>query len=425
MNTMEKVRQFVARHALWRDGSRVVCAVSGGADSVCLLRMLVEMGVRVEVAHCNFRLRAAESDRDEAFVRRLCEAMGVPLHVRAFDTRAFATERHVSIEMAARQLRYEWFEQLRREQGCECVAVAHHRDDNVETMLLNLVRGTGVRGLAGMRPKNGRVVRPLLCLSRDEVMAFLTEKEQDYVVDSTNLESIYLRNKVRLEVLPLLRELNPSVDENLAVTMENVAEAERMYRYCVDEFVAASIDGADAVSIDRVMSAPSPLSVLHEILSPFGFRRSQLEDMMKCRNSVGCSFYSPTHRVLVDREQWLISATDEPLQPPVLRRTMVKMSEDFRFDPSPKFAYMDAAKVKGEECLRLAQQGDRFRPFGMKGEKLVSDFLTDLKLNRRDKERQYVWVCGGEIAWVVGRRSSETFRVDERTREVLVLEWLQ
>ena len=432
---LEKVRSFVSQHQLFAKGDVVVCGVSGGADSVCLLLLLKELGCRPVAAHCNFHLRAEESDADEAFVRDLCQRLDVPLHVKHFDTNLFAQEQKVSVEMAARQLRYEWFRQLRVELGASCVAVAHHRDDNVETLLLNLVRGTGLKGLCGMQPKNGEVVRPLLCVSRQEVLEYLNDKGQSYRIDSTNLKTDFSRNKLRLKVLPLLREINAGADENIVTAIENLNEVQKMYRYCVDEFVSASIDGAAEVNIEMVLRAPSPLSVLHEILSPFGFNRSQLKELLTVVervgkssganvNVVGKTFLSSTHRVVVNREQIIIETLEQPVVEPKICQTVVERTPDFRFSSDAAFAYFDKTKLQGKLELRLVQEGDRFQPFGMKGTKLVSDFLTDLKLSRIEKARQWVLTCDGVIAWIVGRRSSELFRVDHETKEIIVFQLL-
>lgn len=402
-------------------GDVVVCGLSGGADSVCLLLQLQELGYQVVAAHCNFHLRGAESDGDEVFVRSLCEQRNVSLYVKDFDTKAYAKEHRQSIEMAARELRYAWFAELCQQVGGKCVAVAHHRDDNVETLLLNLVRGTGLKGLCGMQPRNGMIIRPLLCVSRKDIIEYLEDRGQDYRIDSTNLKSDFSRNKLRLEVLPLLRDINAAADENIATAMENLNEAEKMYRYCVEEFVSASIDGAEEVNIDMVMRAPSPLSVLHEVLSPFGFNRTQLQELLNSIRVVGKRFYSPTHCVVVDREQLVIEDFEKPLDRPVFTQRTVVKTDDFSFDPSPNLAYFDKAKLTGDFQVRLAEEGDRFQPLGMKGTKLVSDFLTDLKVNRTEKTRQWVLTCGNEIAWVIGRRISERFRVDEATQEVVIL----
>ena len=221
-----KVEEYIRRYKLLDISQLYLVALSGGSDSVALLLLLREAGYQVHAAHCNFHLRGAESDRDEHFCVDLCKQLGVELHRAHFDTSEYAALHKVSIEMAARELRYRWFDQLCDDIGAAGVCVAHHRDDLVETVLLNIVRGTGLRGLTGIQPRNGRVLRPLLCVSRAEIETYLAERGQAYVTDSTNLEADVLRNKVRLQVLPLLRELNPAVSENIYRMAENVKEAQ-------------------------------------------------------------------------------------------------------------------------------------------------------------------------------------------------------
>lgn len=456
---LRKIASYILRHRLLHTGDRVLAAVSGGADSVALLLSLRQLGYHAEVAHCNFHLRGAESDRDERFVRQLCERLQVACHVRDFDTAAYAATHGMSIEMAARELRYNWFETLRKETGCACIAVAHHREDNAETVLLNLVRGTGLRGLRGIRPRNGHVVRPLLCLSRAEIERYLREQGQDYVTDSTNLQDNIVRNKIRHQVLPLLAEINPAAMDNLLTTADNMAEVEKMYRFCAEEFISASLDSPEALNIDMVLRAPSPLCVLHEVLAPFGFNRAQLEEVVRAiqpATAVGKRFSSPTYDLLVDREQLILQAHEtkasreeaesEPRNGFTADRETAKAAcgqgsgtlaevcaahaisvtetpYPIDFNPNPRFAYFDKAKLGDRPVsVRLAHTGDRFVPFGMTQSKLVSDFLTDQKATRFEKERQEVLLCGEEIAWVVGRRSSNLFRVDSGTKTVLVLE---
>ena len=253
MDFASRVEAFVAENRLLHPQDRVLVALSGGADSVGLLLMLRELGYTVESAHCNFHLRGAESQRDEEFVRRLCQRLDIPLHVREFDTTAYAHSQGMSIEMAARELRYGWFDQLCQERGISNVATAHHADDNVETLLLNLVRGTGLQGLCGIPPRNGRVVRPLLSVWRNDIVRYLEQKGQDYVTDSTNLQTDFTRNKIRLEVLPLLRQLNPAADANLQRCIENLAEVQKVYRASVDALTV------------RPNSTSPPSCVLHRL----------------------------------------------------------------------------------------------------------------------------------------------------------------
>ena len=420
------VAAYIERHRLMGAGERVLVALSGGGDSVALLRVLLRLGYTVEAAHCNFRLRGAESEGDAAFVQGLCGELGVPLHVQAFDTKDHAARCGVSIEMAARELRYGWFRELSGELGIGVVAVAHHRDDNAETLLLNMVRGTGLRGLCGMRPRvegshgGAAIVRPLLGMAKQDILDYLGALGQAFVTDSSNACTDIARNRLRHRVLPELRAINPAADDNIATTMANLVEALKVYDCFLGEMTGASLDGWDAINIGTVLRSPSPLSVLHALLTPFGFRRSQLTQLLDSMEHVGAEFVSATHRVVVDREQLLVSAL--AVAAPSAALTFTYLSAPVAIDPSPTRAYIDADRLGGELSVRRWQRGDRFVPLGMEGSKLVSDFLTNLKLSRLEKERQEVLVCGDEIVWVVGRRLSQHFRVEPATRRVLLVE---
>lgn len=424
MNTEEKVGGYIRRNALLAPGDRVLVGVSGGADSVALLLLLRRLGFDTEAAHCNFRLRGTESDRDERFVRDLAARLGVPLHVRGFDTRAEAARRGVSVEMAARELRYGLFEQLRRATKSAATAVAHHRDDNAETLLLNLLRGAGLRGLRAMRPRNGSVVRPLLCLAREEIADYLAAQGEAFVTDSTNLVADVQRNKIRLEVMPLLRQINPAATEHLCQAADRAGEAWKVY----EQAVRAAIDRCTTCDGDRLrlhtgplLATPSPASVLHELLAPLGFSPAQEAEVLRRTGSVGRIFTSATHTLCVDRKQLIITNNEAELHSGDTRiaRREHPYRADFAFSSSPRVAYFDADKLAAPLTLRPVRAGDRFQPFGMAGTKLVSDFLTDAKVARTDKARQLVLCCGDEIAWLVGRRSSERFRIDASTSTIV------
>lgn len=287
----DKVRRFVAEGNLLGPTDKVLVALSGGADSVCLLLVLKELGYVCVAAHCNFHLRGEESMRDEAFVREFCTRHGVELHVVDFDTKAYAREQHVSIELAARNLRYDYFLSLMQAVGCTRLAVGHHKDDNAETFLLNAVRKAGVRGLCGIRPlavnsQGTTVVRPLLCLCREEVEAYLRERGESWVVDSTNLQDEAARNKIRHNVIPALKAINPAAVDNLCQTMANLTEVMRVYsqemKCCIEQ--CTNYEG-DTLHIDRkrLAACTSPISVLHEILAPMGFNETQIRNLLTAR----------------------------------------------------------------------------------------------------------------------------------------------
>lgn len=229
------IRLYIEKYRLLSEDRPVLVGLSGGADSVALLGVLVRLGYPCIALHCNFHLRGEESDRDEAFACEFAESLEVPFHKIDFDTISYAGEKHLSIEMAARELRYAWFEEMRERQGGQAIAVAHHRDDNVETVLMNLIRGTGIRGMSGIRPRNGFIVRPLLCVSREDILAWLADQGYAYMVDSTNLSDAYTRNFIRLNVLPLLEEINPSARNTIARSAEHLSAAETIYIYVLEQ----------------------------------------------------------------------------------------------------------------------------------------------------------------------------------------------
>ncbi len=420
----QSVAQYIEKEKLFTRKDKILAALSGGADSVALLRLLLSLGYDCEAAHCNFHLRCEESDRDERFVRELCLHLGVPLHVTHFDTTRYAEEKHISIEMAARELRYQWFAELKEKQQAAAIAVAHHRDDSVETLLLNLIRGTGINGLLGIRPKNGDIVRPLLCVSREEIINYLNEIRQEYVTDSTNLQDEYTRNKIRLNLLPLMEEINPSVKESIIATSNHLSEAAAIYNKGIDDG-RRRVQTPEGIHISRLLAEPAPKALLFELLHPLGFNPAQTEDIFAClTGQPGKQFRSKEWRVIKDREMLLISKErkeENTIFPFKLNIEDREYAPDFVIPRDKDKACFDADKLKGELTIRKWQQGDTFVPFGMKGRKRVSDYLTDRKKSLAEKEQQWVLCCGKEIAWLIGERTDNRFRIDETTRKVKII----
>lgn len=425
-----KIRRFCQEKTLMKNGDRILVALSGGPDSVFLLRYLINEQIPIEAVHCNFHLRDEESMRDERFVRDLCTQLKVKLHVQDFDTQEVARSRGISIEMAARELRYGWFEEMRQKTHCAYIAVAHHRDDNVETLLLNLIRGTGLKGLKGIQPKNNHIIRPLLCISRKDIIDGLQEMNQDYVTDSTNAINMYSRNKVRLDVLPLLRSINPAADENIARTIENLNEAYGIYSDSISKSTNDCTEKqGDTLYIyrNKLHCCPSPLSVLHSILEQYDFNRDQTKDILAC-NDTGKTFVSNSHCLITDRDCFIVQPvstlspqTEVPLTSYANISAKTVKKDDFTLTKQPEYAYIDKAKIKGQLTVRTVRQGDYFVPFGMKGRKLISDYLTDIKLNLFEKRSQLVVCDGPDIVWVVGRRSSDLYKIKPTTKEVVIL----
>lgn len=446
MKTATRVEEFIRRQQLMTESNSTLVALSGGADSVALLRILLHLGYRCRAVHCNFHLRGEESNRDEAFVTALCRNLGVAYEVVHFDTLTYAAEHHLSVEMAARELRYEAFEQIRQTHNLDVVAVAHHQDDAVETLLLNLVRGTGINGLTGIRARNGHVVRPLLCLTRDEIIEYLNQIEQFYVTDSTNLTDEYSRNKIRLNLLPLMEQINPAARANIAQTAMYLSEAATLYNKVVANVVGQVVtphkEGAD-INIADLLKADSAQTILFEALRPYGFNSAQVADIYRALNAeAGALFETADYTALRDRTHLLIRhkqtikpVGDIPLTLPnegIMNLPDGKRLHIWRMMPDSTWQVprrndvlcLDAKHIDKPLTLRHPHTGDRFKPFGMKGYKLLSDFYTDIKLPRTDKPHQWLLCHGDDIVWAVGKRSSELYRVYSKPDEVICIEVL-
>jgi tRNA(Ile)-lysidine synthase len=419
---IRKVSQFIEEKHLLSFGDKVLVALSGGADSVALLRVLLRLGYACEAAHCNFHLRGEESVRDERFVRALAERLGVPLHVIHFDTNDYAASHNVSVEMAARELRYDWFAKLRQECGAKVVAVAHHRDDSVETFLLNLVRGTGINGLQGIRPVNGDVVRPLLCVSRVEILDYLSSLGQDYVTDSTNLQDEFVRNKLRLNVIPMLEAINPSVSDTIAETARRLSDVAQVYQEAIQAAKQRVMLDGETIDIPALCREPGAQNLLFELLYPLGFNAAQVNDVFRAlHGESGRMFYSREWVLLIDRNRLIRRPSGEVEPQPELCLERMEVNPPFSVPHNNKEAYVDAEKVQGELTLRKWQSGDKFIPFGMKGFKSVRNYLRDKKFSRFEKERQWVVCDGDRIVWLVNERLDNRFRVTSETRFVINL----
>ena len=423
---LSKVKDYIKKHKLLSLSDLYIVALSGGADSVALLLLLDEMGYKVHALHCNFHLRGEESDRDERFCEDLCLKKNIPFHRIHFDTLMYAETHKMSVEMAARELRYRYFEKLRKDIGAEGICVAHHQDDTVETVLLNLVRGTGLRGLTGIQPRNGAILRPLLCVTRTEIEAYLATKQQDYVTDSTNLETDFVRNKIRLQVVPLLRQLNPAVSENIVRTAEHLTEAQKVLDAVVDTY-----KGSNQLDLCALQQVGSAEYIVFEWLKQYGFNGSQVQQVISAET--GSIFSSPTgYEVLKDRGRLLVEPTIMAFTPiripeegtyvlPDDRRLNVRRSNPFVSKDSHE-ATLDARQVRFPLTVRRVEEGDWMIPYGMTGRKLLSDLMTDLKMSLFDRRRQLVVVdAQGAVVWAIGLRTDHRCRVTDATQEVIAI----
>jgi tRNA(Ile)-lysidine synthase len=435
---IEKVRSYIKENRLLKPDDRVIVGLSGGMDSMTLIDVLLSLGYNCMAVHCNFHLRGEESERDAAFVEQWCESAKVGLVSVDFDTYRYAAEHKISIEMAARELRYKWFEDIRKEHHADAIAVAHHRDDLAETVLLNLIRGTGIRGLSGISPKNNSIVRPLLGVSRDEIEAYVDERKLPFIFDSSNSDDAFVRNFLRLNVIPLLEKINPSVKNAIYRTAQHVGEARKIYDFYVENQKKAIFAG-NRINIDKLKTTLSPATMLFEILSPFGFNASVIEDICQCLDSIpGKVFYSNDYRLIKDRKdlildkisdenfsqrEYAIDKVSQEITDPI-RLKISFLSGNITINKDARFLYADADKLSFPLTLRKWQPGDWFIPFGMKGRKKLSDFFTDRKFSLPDKENAWVLTSDEDIVWVVGERSDDRFKITESTENVLVMEFI-
>lgn len=403
---------------------RIILALSGGIDSMVLADMLLKSKTDFVLAHCNFHLRGEESDGDEQFVRDFAERNGLTLYVKQFDTMSYAKEHGVSIEMAARDLRYAWFEELRQQLGYDKIAVAHHADDQLETFFINLLRGAGIRGLKGMQPVNGNIIRPLLDKSREEIHQYAIENGIKWREDHTNAETQFLRNKIRHELLPVIDSISKEGRASILKSINHLASENELYRELVDEKLFQIVKQDGEVQKTSHLSPPTS-QLLFEWLRDYGFNSDQVHFIYEAMNGQpGTSFFSSTHKVTIERDGVELT--------PICQhdKTQVELvyeqhPNDYNFviDKSPEVAQLDYDKLTFPLKLRIWQAGDRFYPLGMKGSRLISDFLKDLKLTTRQKEEcQVLTTAKDEIVWVVGRRVDERFKVTDKTKTILKIQ---
>lgn len=428
---------YIKEKQLFTSSERLLLTVSGGTDSVVLVELCHQAGLKFGIAHCNFQLRGEESEGDEKFVQELAQKYEVAFHTQRFETEAFSLEHGLSIQMAARQLRYEWFDRIRQEHRYDYILTAHHQDDLLETILLNLTRGTGIAGLHGILPKKDFIVRPLLFATRTAIFQFLQQRQLVWREDSSNRTSDYLRNRLRHEVIPILQEMNPKV----AVAVSELAERVRATEEMVAENMQSAAqevlhqeNGSLWISYEKLEKQSAPLERLSYWLANYHFTYHQTKGIWKSRKAQpGKQFFSPSHTLITDRNHWIITPT-ELQQPPTWLITSATgeirypngwlkwetMDKVEQINANPSVIYLDANELTFPITLRLWQNGDRFSPLGMQGkQKKISDFLIDNKVPRNVKEKVYVLETEGKIAWLVGFRLDERFKVKEKTKKYI------
>ncbi len=435
----EQFEQYRIQKKLFTESDRIVLALSGGIDSVVMLHIFSRLSLNIAAAHCNFNLRGDESDADEIFVKELCRKKNVRLYTTKFDTREYAKKKRISIQMAARELRYEWFEKIRDVNEYDLIATGHNLNDSVETVLINLTRGTGISGLTGISPKSGNIIRPLLFATRDMISDYAMINSLDYREDSSNIQTKYTRNKIRHKILPVLKEINPSVLISINETSEFLKGAGEIYSGVVEEKKKEIIrhnKNKIIIPVQKLKDLKPEEIWIYEIFREWNFGRLQVKDIISLTGSAsGKQLFSESHCITRDRESLIVTCISEKSKPPSVIMDIDKLAKDpaiknaelidregFKITGDPAYACLDADLIKFPVIIRKWEEGDFFHPFGMKGRKKISDLLIDMKIPVPDKENIYVLVSEEDIVWVIGIRIDNRYRITERTGKVLFLQ---
>lgn len=436
---LERFQKFIQRHQLFTRNQKILVGVSGGVDSVALCELLHLANVQFAIAHCNFHLRGGESDADELFVSALAAKYGVPFFRNDFDTRTYADQHGVSIQMAARDLRFTWFENIRRSNGFDLTAIASQLNDDIETVIINLTRGTGLRGITGIPVKNRNVIRPLLFASREDILKFAKEQGIQWREDSSNDETVYLRNNIRKNVIPVLKSANPNLEQTFQQNIERFLQVQDL----LDRQLAKAIDECVTTDKNKTVLAIEPLNAyqplklfLREILLPFNFNADHVENIHSVLNGTpGKQFFSDTHFITVDRNvlfiepivneqiatSTLIGKEVREILKPFPLNFEIKSKSSHQLIHSERVAQLDFEKLSFPLVLRKWQPGDAFYPLGMNQRKKLSDFFVDIKLPLNKKQETYVLLNEEHIVWVVGHRIDHRYRITDTTEKVYLV----
>ncbi|MBO9618620.1 MAG: tRNA lysidine(34) synthetase TilS [Niabella sp.] len=421
---------------LFTKNDRLLLAVSGGLDSVVLTALCRKAGFDFGIAHCNFQLRDAASDADELFVKNLSEQFDAPFFRIRFNTKDYALENKLSIQEAARELRYRWFEDIRKVEGFDYILTAHHANDNIETVLMNFFRGTGITGLTGIKEKNGALVRPLLFAKRKELEDYLSEENLSFVQDESNLKNDYTRNFIRNALFPQMAAIYPEVENNLAANIDRFKAADHLYREAIDRYKKklAVQKGAELhIPILLLQKSVAPSTILFELIKVYGFSSGQLPEVERLMGSEpGHYVSSETHRVIRDRKHLVLA----PLRGAEKTRVLIDGEGQYHFDgghisilaaayqggkipQEPNRAWLDAKEINFPMILRPWKTGDYFYPLGMEKKKKLSRFLIDTKRSLTEKENTWVVEMNKKIIWVVGQRIDNRFRITDQTKNII------
>jgi tRNA(Ile)-lysidine synthase len=436
---IQEFKKFISENNLINPGDKILLAVSGGIDSMVMSHLFYQLNYKIGIAHCNFSLRAHESDEDEEFVHRFANERNIPFYTVRFETKSFAKKNRLSVQMAARELRYTWFEEIRLNKGYDATAVAHNLNDNIETLLINLIRGTGLAGMAGMKPLSKRIIRPLLFASREEIINYQKKHNIIYREDKSNAETKYTRNKIRHLVIPVLKEINPSIETTLYETAERFSgfnEIVSEYISLLRETISEEKEHLIIFKINQLRTYLNNTAILFELFKPYGITNALLIDLKKViEGKTGGQIITESHRIIKNRKEIIISdeeAGDETrytiineqafcIFPGISSARNVKISETFEIPSDPHIACIDSLKVTFPMTIRKWKPGDHFYPLGMNQKKKLSDYFIDNKNSKFEKENKFILESDGKIVWIIGDRIDDRFKITSSTKKGLLI----
>jgi len=440
MTLNEEFLSYIRDNNLFGNDDRVLLAVSGGIDSMVMSHLFLKLGTNIGIAHCNFSLRDRESDIDEELVKDFSDNKGIPFYTIRFSTKEYSASKGISVQMAARELRYSWFEKIMAENNYDFIAVAHNRNDNVETLLINLIRGTGITGLSGMKPASNRIIRPILFASRNKIEDYCSENRILFREDKSNAETRYTRNKIRHLVLPLLKEINPSVEETLnetAVKLAGIDEIVMDYINGLRLQLSVKRDDTTIFDIEKLSELKAGKALIFELFGPYGITGATSGDLLNIlAGSTGKQVFTKTHRLVINRNELVVSPleiqkkecykinTHEDLLmvPGIVAERIIANNYGFKIPDSKNIASFDFDKIRFPLLIRPWESGDVFFPFGMKKKKKLSNYFIDRKYSLVDKEKALILESEGNIVWIIGERIDDRFRVSELTSRILQIE---
>ncbi len=441
-NLLNRLQEFISENQLCDRSEWILVAVSGGLDSMVLVDLLIRGQYQIAIAHCNFQMRGKDSDDDEIFVRDLAEMYHVPFHTTRFDTRDYARSEKIGIQESARNLRYTWFSTIMEEHGYHWLATAHHQDDQIETVMMNIARGTGINGLTGMRPSRDHIIRPLLFATRSEIRDYAVAMGIDNREDSSNKDNYYRRNYLRNKLIPKIEKRVPAFKKRMSENILIWQKSARLLHGFLDQVIEMhkKIEGESIfLEVEKIDSSLRDM-VTYEWLRPYGFNYSQIVQMMHSleQGHSGKLFFSRKNRVILDRKKLILSTRKDPVSGAIeIHKTdhpiyldngslqlAILSTTGKGYKENPLTAYLDAQKVEFPLTVRKWQKGDFFYPLGMDGKRQkLKKFFNNHKYSQVDKEQQWLLCSGDRVCWVIGKRIDHHFRTTEETRYTLRIHW--